>query len=150
MNEMSTLINFLIERFQLDSLVHTVTMQSKHEIDTQKENIYGLVNIDFKEAEPLPDVVVGYFDISIFQQRNTTTKPTDSKLQFDTNMIDNLNETFAIGNKFIQYFEHQNNEHNIEIVSKSRFRVVKNRPANDLDGYEFSIAFSAPNKTNGC
>lgn len=150
MNEISELLKFVIGRFQANDLVNTVTMQSDYDLDTQKTNIYTLVNINFKEAESLIDVVIGYFEITILQQRNVEAANTDSKLMFNTNMIDNLNETFSVGNKFVKYLELQNNKENVEIVSLSRFTTIKNRPANCTDGYKFSISLSIPNKTGSC
>lgn len=150
MNEVSKTINFVIERFNLDSLVHTITMSEDYDLDSSKENIYPLVNLNYKESDPRIDVVVSYFDIVVMQQRNIEPVKTDAKLMFDTNMIDNLNETHSIANKFIQYLELQNNSLNVEIDSRSRLVAFKDKAPNGCDGYRFSIALSIPNKTSGC
>lgn len=150
MNEISLLLNFIIERFKADSLVNTIQLGSDFEVDIQKENIYPLVAINYVETDPEEDSVIGYFDIQALQQRDVEPSVTDNKLLIDTNFIDNMNETHAICNKFIQYLLKKNNPLNVEIVSKSRVKAIKERPSNSLDGHKFSIALSIPNKTTGC
>lgn len=150
MNEISELINFIIAKFKADTLVNTITMLSDYDLDSQKENIYPLVNINFKETDPSADSIVGYFDITIVQQREAQPIATDSKLMFDTNLIDNLNETHAIGNKFLKSLEMKNNPLNIELDSRTRFVTIKDKAPNSLDGYKFSCGISIPNKTSAC
>ncbi len=150
MNEVSELLNFIIDWFKDHPLVNTITLLSDYDLDTQKENIYPLVNINYKESDPLESEVIGYFEITIVQQREKSGKVEDSKLQFDTNLIDNLNETHAIGNKFVQYLTLQNNSKNVELKSRTRFTTIKERPSNSLDGYKFTAGISIPNKTSGC
>jgi hypothetical protein len=150
MNEISELLNFIIERFQADSLVNTITMQSNYDLDSQKENLYLLVNINYKEADVQTDTIIAYFEITILQQREVQPVATDSKLMFDTNLIDNLNETMAVGNKFVKYLNLKNNLLNAELDSITRFTTIKERPANNVDGYKFSCGISIPNKTSAC
>ncbi len=150
MNEISILLNYIVDWFKADELVGTVVLAADFEIDSQKENIYPIVAINFRESDPLADTIVGYFDITVLQQRNVSPDKQDSKLMFDSNMIDNWNETHAICNKFIRNLEFQNNEQNIELVSRTRLTTIKNRPTNGLDGYKFNCGISIPNKTESC
>lgn len=150
MNEVSTLLNFVIDWFRNNELVNTVVLAADFEIDSQKENIYPIVAVNFKESDPQTDVITCYFDITVLQQRNTESGVVDSKLMFDSNMIDNWNETHSIANQFIQYLEKQNNTENIELVSRTRFTTIKNRPTNGLDGYKFNCGISIPNRVSSC
>lgn len=150
MNELSILLSFIIDTFKSNSLVNTVSMVSNYEIDTNKENIYMLVNFDLTETEVLSDVVLCYFDITAVQQRDITNTAEDSKLLIDSNFIDNLNETHSVLQRFINYLEQQNNIYNIELASKTRLKPIKNKPLNGLDGFRFSCSLSIPNKGASC
>lgn len=150
MNEISILINFLVNHFANNELVNTVTLNEPYELDTNKTNIYMLVNINLKETEVTPDTVIGYFDIEALQQRDISNKVEDSKLMENSNFIDNLNETHSVLQRFINVLENQNNSFNIELESKTRLSAVKNRPSNGLDGFKFQCSISIPNKGKSC
>jgi hypothetical protein len=47
MNELSLIFKFIIEKFQENNLVNTITFVPTKLIDNNKENIYTLVNIDY-------------------------------------------------------------------------------------------------------
>lgn len=150
MNEVSKTINYCVNWFANDKLVNTVTMTSDYEFDTHKDNIYILVNINYLRSSIRDNRVISYFDITAVQQRNVEPIPTDSKLAFDTNLIDNLNETHTVLNKLIRNLQLQNNAYNIEIDSLSDLEVLKDKAPNRVDGYKMNIALSIPNETSGC
>jgi hypothetical protein len=149
MNEISTILNFIIDLFQQDNLVNTISMVPEIEVDANKENIYPLVNIDIQDSDP-SDAVSVNFKIMIVQQRDTIPRKTDSKLLLDTNFIDNINETHAIANRFISVIENQNNTNNIEVDSRTRLTFIKNYGQQCLDGVKFTIALSIPNRAESC
>lgn len=149
MNEVSLIIEYIINKFKEDSLVNTITMQSDYEFDAEKENIYCIVNLRLKEVDQQPDYIEAFFEITVAQKREEAPDVLDSKLQLDSNMIDNLNETFAVGNKFLQTFKLYNS-FRIELGSQSRFKPFLKRPPKSLDGYKFDVSLTIPNKVSGC
>lgn len=150
MNETSVINNFVIEKFNSNELVNTISIVSTNTIDYNKENIYPLVNIDLTTVEHRTDVLVYSFIVTIVQQRDIIPKKIDSKLMADTNYIDNLNETVSIGQRFVNELEFQNNDENIEIDSVTDFDVLKDWRGNGLDGIQFTIDLSIPNKGKSC
>lgn len=147
--EVSIVTNFIIDRFRANTLVNTISVKPQSEIDFEKSNIYPLVNIDLTALQPLESVHQMTFNITVFQQRDT--KPTinlDNKL-LNTNLIDNLNETYSIASKFINYIRSFNNDEDIEVISITEVIPLKNALTNGLDGVTFNITLEIPDLT-GC
>lgn len=150
MNELSILLNFIIARFQNDSLVNSISIVPTLEIDNNKENIYPLVNIDLRESEVQDDVLECSFKITVVQQRNSSPIVEDSKLLDNTNFIDNMNETHSICQKFINYLTRQNNTQNIEIGNVTKMKALKLTGMSGLDGWQFDIDLHIPNIGSSC
>lgn len=153
MNEVSKIQDFAIERFQLDDLVNTITLvktvdlEGDNNIDKNKENVYPLVNVDLQFSDPTDDFVILKYEIYILAQRDIRPVKTDSKLQLDTNLVDSLNETHSIGNRFLSYLRRQNNPDVIELLESSDLgRVSEFGDNKDLDGWSFTCSISIFNK----
>jgi hypothetical protein len=146
MNEITILNDFIIDKFDENPLVNTITILPTIDMDANKENIYPLVNIDMGDSDILEDAIIVSYKISVVQQRDVANKKTNSKLLDDTNYLDNMNETHSICAKFINYLRWQNNDENINIQEVSKIRPLKNKGKNGLDGYEFDIDLSIHNK----
>lgn len=150
MNESSLIYAFIIGQFQSNDLVNTISIVPFAEIDTNKENIYPLVNIDLIDIETESDYLTYNFNITVIQQRDIKPIKIDSKLLENINYIDNLNETVSIANRFINVIEKQNNDSNIELQSLSRLRVLKEWGRGICDGVRFDISLSIPNMGTSC
>jgi hypothetical protein len=142
----ATLTKFIIDEFNKNDLVNTISIVQTYNLDSNKENIYPLVNIDLQETDPIGDSVVAVFEITIVQQRNSIKKVTDSKLLSDSNYLDNINETHFIAMKFINKMQFQNNIYNIEVDNISNVKILKDA----LDGVQFTINLSIPNNIGSC
>ena len=147
MNELFLLTNFLVEKFQENVLVNTVTMVDTKHLDNNKENIYPLVNIDYLENEPREDAIIASYLITVVQQRDIRPQKTDSKLQLDTNLIDNLGETSAVITRFLNQMRSNNFENNIQLFENS---LSKKYEKNSLDGHQITINLSIANLGSGC
>ena len=150
MNELSLLSNFLIDHFQSNNLVNTITMVETKHIDNNKENIYQLVNIDYLQSDILDDAVIGRYLITAVQQRDTRPTKTDSKLRLDINLIDNWNETHSVIQKLLNELNRNNNESNIDLYSQTQLTKLEDWNKNGLDGHQITIELSIPNLGNGC
>ena len=148
-NELQKVRNYIINKFDNDALVNTITTLSDELIDTNKETIYPVVNIDYLDSEVLEDVLLFSYKITALDQNDVYTKSTDSKLQVDTNQSDILNETFNICQSFINSFRQYNSD-SIEISSKSTITTIMNERLNGLSGHEFDIILSIPNEGSVC
>lgn len=149
MNELSKVRNYVIGKFDSDPLVNTITTLSDELIDTNKETIYPVVNIDYLDSDVLDDVLLFSFKITALDQNDVYVKSIDSKLLEDTNQSDILNETFNICQSFINSFRQYNSD-SIEISSKSTITKVMNERLNGLSGHEFDIVLSIPNEGAVC
>ena len=147
--ELSIATNFLIERFQDNPLVNTISCMKQTEIDHNKANIYPLVNIDLNQSEVLETVHRFYYIIHIYQQRDSEPRTNLNNKLLNTNMIDNLNETYSIATKLINNVRSYNNDLDIDVVQVTPVEMLKNVSTNLLDGVTFTIVIEAPN-TTGC
>jgi len=150
MNESSLIYDFIIAEFDANELVNTISIVPTAVIDTNKENIYPLVNIDLIDIETQTDYLIFNFTIIVIQQRDIKPIKLDSKLMTNTNYIDNINETVSIANRFINVVEKQNNDSNIELQSLSRLKVLKEWGTGICDGVRFDISLSIPNMGTSC
>jgi len=150
MNELYLLTDFLINKFSENDLVNTVTLVETKHIDNNKENIYGLVNIDYLNSDTLEDAIVATFLITVVQQRDIRPQKTDSKLRLDTNLIDNLGETLSIITRFLNQMRSNNFENNIELFSNTQASKLENFNKNALDGHQITIELAIPNLGSGC
>jgi len=150
MNELSTLTNFLIKQFEADDLVNTITMVPTKHIDNNKENIYQLVNIDYIQSQIIDNYIIGRYLITAVQQRDIQPKKLDSKLRLDINLPDNRNETLSVITRFINQFNSNHFEYNIDLFSQTTITVLEDWNKNGLDGHQITIELSIPNLGSGC
>lgn len=150
MNELSKLSNFLINQFEADDLVNTITMVETKHIDNNKENIYQLVNIDYIQSQVLDDTIIARYLITAVQQRDIKPKKLDSKLRLDINLIDNWNETLSVITRFLNQFKSNNFEDNIDLYSQTTTTILQDWNKNGLDGHQITIELSIPNLGSGC
>lgn len=149
MNEYQKTKDYVVSKFDADPLVNTITTLTSDLVDTNKETIYPVVNIDYLDNEVNDDIILFSFHVKALDQNDIYIKSTDSKLQTDTNKDDIFNETFNICQSFINSFR-QYNSLSIEMVSVSSITAIKNEELNDLSGHEFDIVLSIPNEGSVC
>lgn len=149
MNELQKVNNYIIEKFQSDVLVNTITTLSDDLIDTNKETIYPIVNADYINSNIQEDLLLFSYHIKVLDQNDIYTHSTDSKLQEDTNKSDIWNETFNISQSFINSFRQYNSD-DIEMISVSDILPIKNENLNGLSGHEFDIVLSINNEGSSC
>ena len=149
-NEISKLNKYIEDHFNSNNLVNTISVVPSLELDLNKENIYPLVNVDMINSSVEEQVIIIVFTITIIQQRDKRPTKTDSKLLADTNYLDNINETHSIAQRFINVLTMQNNDERIEIDSLSTLKILKDWRGGGVDGVQFTINLSIPNKGISC
>jgi len=149
-NEISRINKFITDEYNKNELVNTISVVPTLQLDLNKENIYPLVNIDMTNTEIEEQVITVYFTMTILQQRDTRPVKTDSKLLLDDNYIDNINETNSIAQRFINVLLTQNNEELIEIDTLSNLKILKKWKGGKLDGVQFTIQLTIPNRGESC
>lgn len=141
--------DFLINYFSNDDLVHTVTLAKTYEIDHNQNNIYQLVNLDLAGSNVEERAVNFTFVITALQQRDKPNVNYDSKLLTDTNYLTNMNETHFVLNRFLNVLRSQDND-NIELLSTSELKPLRNFNRQDLDGWQTTISFQLINDVPNC
>jgi hypothetical protein len=149
MNEYQKTKDYVLVKFSSDPLVNTITTLTNDLVDTNKETIYPVVNVEYKDSDIQEDIILFSFHVKALDQNDVYTRTTDSKLQIDTNKDDIFNETFNICQSFINSFR-QYNSLNIELSSKSKVTKIERENLNDLSGHEFDIILSIPNEGSAC
>lgn len=147
--EVSIVTNFIIDKFESDSLVNTITVKPQTEIDFEKSNIYPLVNVDLTTLNPIGAVHRFTYTISVFQQRDTEPTINLNNKLLNTNMIDNLNETYSIASRFINNVRNFYNDKDVDVFEVTEVIPSKNAFTNGLDGVTFNITLEIPDLT-GC
>lgn len=139
--------NYIIQRFQSDEMVNTITFNDTFVVDTQKENIYPIVAINLQSIseDTAQSLNLYTFRIYCLQKRDVQRIMTPSKLMDDTNLIDNLAETENIIQRFNNYISRLEIEENINIYEKSQLTPVYNYGGSGLDGFNITITLSYPN-----
>ena len=141
--------DFLINYFTNDDIVKTVTLAKTSEIDHNQNNIYQLVNLDLTVSNVNEQDVTFTFVITALQQRDKPNINYDSKLLTDTNYLSNMNETHFVLNRFLNVLRMQDND-NIELLSASELRPLRNFNRQDLDGWQTTISFQLINDVPNC
>ena len=149
-NEISRINKFIEDQYSADNLVNTISIVPTLTLDQNKENVYPLVNVDMTNTVVEEQVIIVTFIMTIVQQRDTRPVKTDSKLLDDSNYLDNINETHSIAQRFINVIKMQNNDELIEEDSISTLTILKNWRGGILDGVQFTISLSIPNRGESC
>ena len=143
----SKVTNYIVNRFQQDEMVNTISLSAIDLIDTKKENIYPLVAISFNGSIVDEEQFLTTYDytITVLQQRDNRKVEKPSKLMEDENWIDNLNECESICVNFINYVKRMELD-NINIDSVSiELTPLSGYGGSNLDGYSFDVGFNIPN-----
>lgn len=148
MNTVSTISNYIIELLEQDVLNHTISFEKTSEIDLNKENIYPLTNIDILNSNVTDQIITINYKITTLEQRDILPTQTSDKL-YNSNLIDNLNETHAIASRLIMGLKRPN-DLDIFIAGLSDITFLKQHRANELDGCQFTITLGIDNNITGC
>lgn len=143
----SKIINYIVERFQSDDLVNTITLSDSLVVDTSKENVYPIVAINYESRSGDSELENHFYNfrILVLQQRDTKPEMKNSKLMDTTNWIDNLNDCESIINRFTNYIERLDVDSNITIETLSDLTPLDNYGGNRLDGFSFDITLRTSN-----
>ena len=142
-NQISQLLTHVVSVFDAMPLVNTIVFKDDDVLDTEKENVYPLVNIVLLSSPaPVEDLREFRLGFEILNQRDDIKKSTPSKLLSDINYIDNIGITDTIGNDFVMEVLKTHNDLDINITEVSEFVPVRKDERNNLDGVKFEVLFS--------
>lgn len=137
-------LNYVVNVFKSDDLVHTVEISDEGLIDVAKENIYPIVVIRVISKTDSDEEYAYVFDVAVLQQRDSDRKMHPSKTMEDTNYIDNLNTCDSIVNKFTNFVRRFDIDSNYTITLSS-IQIISGYGGSNLDGLRFELTISEPN-----
>ena len=146
MNELQILNDFIINHFESDNLVNTISIGATFDADSNKENIYPLVNIDLLGLEVLSDAIIGSYKLRVITQRDVKPRKTNNKLLTDINYYDNINETSSIVIKFVNNLIRLHNDENISMENLNIGKPLRNVGGGGCDGFDIEFDLSIHNK----
>lgn len=140
----NAITTYVINLFQADDMVHTISLNDNGIIDTSKENIYPLVDLNFLNKVDTDEAYSYVFRVHVLQQRDSDRKVKASKLMADTNYLDNLGDCESIINRFVNYVRRLELDLNATIELTTLQKLSGYGGAN-LDGFTFEMTLSIPN-----
>lgn len=142
--------DYVYNKFLDDPYVHTVVFDPRNEADYQKKNIYPIVCIIPSDGElDDPNFDTFIYEIGIFDQRDLSNDDIKEKFYSNDNKIDTLNNTWAIGRRFVKGLQMKNNDLKIRINAITNMRKITLGDKNLLDGWYFTISLQVPNTMCG-
>lgn len=149
---LSNVYKFILDYFEADVIVNTISTVKYDEIGSFKQTIYPLVNV---ELLPYPtelesNVLFFKFGITSVAERDFDKTVKNTKIIGKDNKIDNLNAMNYVLQRFITKTLKQNNPFNISISEVSDTTNIENDFTSGLDGFTCEITFSIPNTIPIC
>lgn len=132
--------------------VSTVVFGRTEDKDLYKKSLYPLVHVNPRSA-PLQssNVTLFSFEIAVMDQRDLSTTTVDyDKYEGQDNLVDNLNTTYSIINRFITELRLTNNADYIELESVSDATPIIFKDHNLLDGWLITVTLQMPNNLSIC
>lgn len=136
--------NYIIDRFNYDAMVHTISLSDNGIVDVKKENIYPIVDLFFLNRSETDETHSYVYRIHVLQQRNVKREMTPSKIMSDTNYLDNLADCENIINNFVNYVRRFDIDSNY-ILQTTPIQRLANYGGAGLDGFTFELTLSKPN-----
>lgn len=136
----------IIQIFNDNDLVNTITTEDSSNIDYNKANVYPLVNIELIDSVPNEIVQTFNYEIICIQQRNVTKDLNASKYDYD-NTLDNHNECNQILMTFLNTIR---KEQYMNLVSNSNIVYLYNGGHNGVDGAQIFISVEVYNSNKFC
>lgn len=134
--------HYLIDLFQENKLVNTVTNVNPTAIDLNKYNVYPLVNVYLTSSQWGPIVTTYNFDVRVYQKKDLIVPLTQTKLT-SGNTIDNHNECDVI---LQQALAKISKNHTVNLVGIPFFNYQYKTGINGIDG--ITTTFSITYKTD--
>jgi hypothetical protein len=149
---LSNIYDFIINHFDAEPLVNSISCDKNDEIGSNKQIIYPLVNIELigKPDELGSNLLFYEFAISVLSDRDFDKKIKSTKLIGKDNLLDNQNDTEYILQKFIKKTYLSNNVNNIDLVSLGEVEIIIGGTTTVLDGFKRNMTFTIPNTIAIC
>ncbi len=136
----------IIQIFNDNPLVNTITTEDSSNIDYNKANVYPLVNIELLTSTPNEIVQTFDYEIIVIQQQNIV-KDLNANKYDNNNTLDNHNECNQILMNFLNTIR---KEQYMNLVSTSTFNYLYNGGHNGVDGVQVFISVEVFNDNKFC
>lgn len=138
----------IIQLFNDNPIVHTITTEDSTNIDYNKTNIYPLVNIELIDSYPSESSITQVFnyEIIVIQQQDIVKDLNADKYDYN-NTLDNHNECNQILMAFVNSIKmHQY----MNLVNQPTFTYLYNSGHNGCDGVQTFISIEVYDDEKFC
>ena len=149
-NNYSIAVEFIQDLLRTNPRVNTIIYARSENSDIFKNTVYPMVHIN-PQPSPWSNEKVNQFtfEIGALNQRVQDNRIDESKLDGDTNVLDNHNTCYAILNDLLTQLSKDNGE-TIYLEEVSSIQPVFFSNFNGLDGWSCQITLKMANKTIVC
>ena len=149
MNHYTEILSYIKQLADSDPLVNTVSQGEADKKLFDKVTMFPLVHIyvgGFTYGENYKSLVWEVI-IGALKQRENTNEQTSDNFYFNTNEVDNFNETSAIINRLVSRLAADLNKKKIKVITSGGSDKLDEMYGEDKDGYVVSLSIEVPNDT---
>lgn len=149
MNHYTQILSYIKELADSDPLVNKVTQGEASKAMFDKVTLFPLVHISvggFNYGENFKTLI---WDVSIgaLKKRDNTNEQTTDSFYFNTNEVDNFNETSAIINRLASRLNADLDKKKIKVTTAGGSDKLDEMYGADKDGYVINLSIEVPNDT---
>jgi hypothetical protein len=149
MNHYTQILSYIKELAESDPLVNKVSQGEADKKMFDKITLFPLVHIyvgGFNYGDNYKTLV---WDVTIgaLKQRDNTNEQTTDNFYFNTNEVDNFNETAGIVNRLVGRLAADLNKKKIKVTSSGGSDKLDQMYGEDKDGFVINLSIEVPNDT---
>ena len=146
MNAYSELLNYVKLIGEADPFVNTITKTGGADLDTQKANVFPLLDVFVTGASFPGNAVISYtIDLTCVNLRDINKEVINDKFFENDNEIDNMNETMAVLNRIFLIMVRDFANNNITADEDPTLVPLMFEGTNIHDGWVLSLTVQVPN-----
>ena len=148
MNAYSELLSYIKLLAENDPFVNTVTKTGGADLDTQKANVFPILDI-FITGDTFPSNAVISFNVALtcINLRDINKEVINDKFFENDNEIDNHNETLAVLNRIFLLMIRDFANNNITASESPGIDKIEFEGTNIYDGWTLNMQVQVPNTT---
>jgi hypothetical protein len=149
MNHYTQILSYIKDLADSDPLVNKVTQGQANKKLFDKITLFPLVHIyvgGFSYGENYK-TLVWEVQIGALQQRNNLNEQTTDNFYFNTNEVDNFNETSGIINRLVSRLAADLGKKKIKVITSGEADKMDEKYGEDKDGYVVVLSIEVPNDT---
>ena len=146
MNAYSQLLNYVKLLGEADPFVNTITKTGGSDLDTQKANVFPLLDVFVTGGSFPSNAVISYtIELTCVNLRDINKEVINDKFWSQDNEVDNMNETGAVLNRIWLLMERDFASNNITAAEAPTLEPIMFEGTNIYDGWTLTFDVEVPN-----